>query len=99
MTNPRQSIDSGLEGKGSPKKLEGSHSIGELSLEDGSIFKGRHRMTSQSPQMLPSIKQHSMGRPRHKSMKQKKKPEWDDRFNIDGLYNYTSVHPYYKVKD
>ena len=76
MTNPRQSIDSGTEYRGSAKKLEASHSIGELSYEDGSVLRGgnNQRISSQSPQMLPSIKQHSMGRPRNKSMKQKKKP-------------------------
>jgi len=55
MTNPRQSIDTAyLDQNLSQKKLEGSHSIGEFSLEDGrrSIKKG----SSRSPNALPTIK-------------------------------------------
>jgi hypothetical protein len=25
------------------------------------------------------------------------KPVWDDRFHVESQYNYTSLHPYYKV--
>jgi len=34
-----------------------------------------------------------------KSMKSKSnKPAWDDRFHVESQYNYTSLHPYYKVR-
>ncbi len=55
---------------------------------------------SSSPGLLPTIKQHnnSMMRPRNKSMKVKSRPPWNDRFFVDNVYNYTSLHPYYKVR-
>lgn len=31
-------------------------------------------------------------------MKVKSRPPWNDRFFVDNVYNYTSLHPYYKVK-
>lgn len=39
----------------------------------------------------------TIARPRHLSMKEKNKPVWNDRFSVDSVCNYTSLHPYFKV--
>lgn len=36
-------------------------------------------------------------RHRNRSQKNDCKPGWDYRFHLDGMYNYSSLHPYYKV--
>lgn len=89
-TNPRISVDS------QSRQLNGSHSSESISVMLGSLRKMKRQS---SPAVLPTIKQHnsSLMRPRNRSMKVKQRPPWNNRFCVDSVNNFTSLHPYYKV--